>query len=171
MKNKNIVLCGFMGCGKTTIGKQLAKITSMEYIDIDQYIEQQQNTTISEIFAQNGEGYFRELEHQACNELSAKKGCVISAGGGTLLFERNVEVLKQNSTVLLLDVPLSTIKSRLHNDKKRPLLQRADKDKAMEEMYNARLPVYKSVADQIINADKSPLAVAEEIKALLKKQQ
>jgi shikimate kinase len=87
------------------------------------------------------------------------------------LFERNVEVLKQNSTVLLLDVPLSTIKNRLHNDKKRPLLQRDDKDRVMEEMYNARLPVYKSVADQIINADKSPLAVAEEIKALLKKQQ
>ena len=159
-----------MGCGKTTIGKQLAKITSMEYIDIDQYIEEKQGTTISEIFAKNGEGYFRELEHQACNELSAKKGCVISAGGGTLLFERNVEELKQNGTVLLLDVPLSTIKNRLGNDKSRPLLQSADKDKVMEEMYNARLPVYKSVADHIINADNSPLAVSEEIKELLKKQ-
>lgn len=160
-----------MGCGKTTIGKQLAKLTSMEYIDIDQYIEQQQNTTISEIFAEYGEGHFRELEHKACKELSSKKGCVISAGGGTLLFERNVEALKENGIVLLLDVPLDTIKQRLSNDQNRPLLQRPDKDKAMEEMYNARLPVYKSVADQIINADKSPLAVAEEIKALLKKQQ
>ena len=160
-----------MGCGKTTIGKQLAKLTSMEYIDIDQYIEQQQNTTISEIFAEYGEGYFRELEHKACKELSSKKCCVISAGGGTLLFERNVEVLKENGIVLLLDVPLDTIKQRLCNDQNRPLLQRSDKDKVMEEMYNARLPIYKGVADQIINADKSPLAVAEEIKALLKKQQ
>ncbi len=160
-----------MGCGKTTVGKQLSRITSMEYIDIDQYIEKQQNKTISEIFAKYGESYFRELEHQACKELSGKNGCVISAGGGTLLFERNVEVLKQNGTVMLLNVPLNTIKNRLCNDQKRPLLQRDDKDKVMEEMYNARLPIYKSVADQIINADKSPLAVAEEIKALLKKQQ
>lgn len=168
MKNKNIVLCGFMGCGKTTVGKQLAKITSMEYIDIDQYIEQQQNTTISEIFAEHGEGYFRDLEHEASKELSSKKGCVIAAGGGTLLFDRNIEALKQNGIVVLLDVPLDTIKYRLRNDKKRPLLQRPDKDKVMEEMYNARLPLYKKASDYVINASKGPLAVAEEIKALLK---
>ena len=160
-----------MGCGKTTVGKQLAKITSMEYIDIDQYIEKQQNTTISEIFANHGESYFRELEHKACKELSAKRGCIISAGGGTLLFDRNIEALKENSTILLLDVPLSTIKHRLRNDKKRPLLQRPDKERVMEEMYNARLPLYKKATAKIINANNSPLAVAEEIKALLKKQQ
>lgn len=157
-----------MGCGKTTVGKQLSKITSMEYIDIDQYIEQQQNKTISEIFAEHGEGYFRDLEHEASKNLSEKKSCVIAAGGGTLLFERNVEALKQNSIVVLLDVPLDTIKYRLRNDKKRPLLQRPDKDKVMEEMYNARLPLYKKAADYVINAGKGPLAVAEEIKALLK---
>lgn len=168
MKSKNIVLCGFMGCGKTTVGKQLAKITSMEYIDIDQYIEQQQNTTINKIFAEYGENYFRDLEYEASKELSKKKGCVIAAGGGTLLFERNIEALKQNGTVVLLDVPLATIKYRLRNDKKRPLLQRPDKDKVMEEMYNARLPLYKKAADYTINAGKGPLAVAEEIKALLK---
>lgn len=160
-----------MGCGKTTVGKQLAKITSMEYIDIDQYIEKQQNTTIREIFEKYGEDYFRELEYEACKELSTKKGCIISAGGGTLLFDRNIEALKKNATILLLDVPLNTIKYRLRNDKKRPLLQRPDKEKVMEEMYNARLPLYKKATDKIINANKSPLAVAEEIKALLKKQQ
>lgn len=160
-----------MGCGKTTIGKQLAKITSMEYIDIDQYIEKQQNTTIREIFEKYGEDYFRELEYEACKELSAKKNCVIATGGGTLLFDRNIKTLSEKGTILLLDVPLSTIKYRLRNDKKRPLLQRPDKEKIMEEMYNARLPLYKKVANQIINADKSPLAVADEIKALLKKQQ
>lgn len=157
-----------MGCGKTTVGKQLAKITSMEYIDIDQYIEQQQNTSISKIFAEYGEDYFRDLEHKASKELSSKKCCIIAAGGGTLLFERNVEALKQNGTVILLDVPLNTIKYRLRNDKKRPLLQRPDKDRVMEEMYNARLPLYKKAADHIINADKGPLAVAEELKELLK---
>lgn len=160
-----------MGCGKTTIGKQLAKITSMEYIDIDQYIENQQNTTIHEIFAKYGEEHFRELEYQACKELSAKKSCVIATGGGTLLFDRNIKALTENGIILFLDVPLNTIKSRLRNDKKRPLLQRPDKETVMEEMYNARLPLYKKVANQTINADKGPLAVAEEIKALFKKQQ
>lgn len=73
MGKSNIVLCGFMGCGKTTVGKQLAKITNMDYIDLDQYIEQQQNTTISNIFAQYGEEYFRDLEHNAAKELSQSR--------------------------------------------------------------------------------------------------
>ena len=141
----------------------------MEYIDIDQYIQKQQNTTISNIFAEYGEAYFRDLEHEASKKLSEKQGCIISAGGGTLLFERNIQVLKQNSIVILLDVPLDTIKYRLRDDEKRPLLQRPDKDKAMEEMYTARLPLYKKASDYIINANKSPLAVAEDIKSLFNK--
>jgi len=169
MDKQNIVLCGFMGCGKTTVGRQLAKITNMEYIDIDQYIEQQQNTTISNIFTEHGEDYFRDLEHKTAKELGKKQGCIIAAGGGTLLFERNITALKENSTVVLLNVPLSTIKHRLRYDKKRPLLQRPDKDKVMEEMYNKRLPLYKKAADVVINANKSPLATAEDIKTLLLK--
>lgn len=167
MKKSNIVLCGFMGCGKTTVGKQLAKITNMEYIDIDQYIEHQQNTTISNIFAEHGEDYFRDLEHKVSTELGTKEGCIISAGGGTLLFERNIQALKQNSTIVLLNVPLNTIKHRLRYDKKRPLLQHPDKDKVIEELYNTRLPLYKKAADVVVNANKSPLATAEDIKALL----
>lgn len=156
-----------MGCGKTTVGKQLAKLAGMEYIDIDQYIEQQQNTTISEIFAKYGEDYFRDLEHNATKELAEKQNCVISAGGGTLLFERNVEALKKSGTVVLLNVPLNTIKHRLRNDKKRPLLQRPDKDKVMEEMYNQRLPLYTKVADYVVNANKSPALAAEIIRELV----
>lgn len=169
MGKSNIVLCGFMGCGKTTVGKQLAKITNMEYIDLDQYIEQQQSTTISNIFAQHGEEYFRDLEHNAAKELSQKQGCIIAAGGGTLLYKRNVQALKQSGTVVLLNVPLNTIKHRLRYDKKRPLLQSPDKDKVMEEMYNSRLPLYRQASDVVINANKSPLATAEEIKAQLLK--
>lgn len=156
-----------MGSGKTTVGKQLAKITGMQYIDLDQYIEKQQQTTIKSIFAEHGEEYFRELEHNASKELSTKSNCIISTGGGTLLFERNVSALKENGVIVLLDVPLSTIKYRLRNDKKRPLLQRPDKEKVMTELYNARLPLYKKSADYIVNAIKLPLAVAKDIKALL----
>ncbi len=156
-----------MGCGKTTVGKQLAKITGMEYIDIDQYIESQQQTTISDIFATHGEDYFRELEHNASKELAKKNSCIISAGGGTLLFERNVSALKENGVIVLLDVPLNIIKHRLQSDQKRPLLQHPDKDKVMTEMYNARLPLYKKASDYIVDASKAPLNVAEDINALL----
>ncbi|MEE0930974.1 MAG: shikimate kinase [Acutalibacteraceae bacterium] len=167
MKKKNIVLCGFMGSGKTTVGRQLAKLADMEYIDLDQYIEQQQKTTISNIFAEHGEEYFRDLEHLASKEIAEKQNCIISAGGGTLLFERNVQALKNNCTVVLLNAPLNTIKYRLRNDKKRPLLQRPDKDKVMEEMYNQRFPIYKRAADYVLNANKAPLQVAEDIYKLL----
>ena len=89
MNKKNIVLCGFMGSGKTAVGNQLSKLTSRNYVDIDQYIENKSGKTISEIFAESGEQYFRDLEYEAAKELSLKKGCIISAGGGTLLYERN----------------------------------------------------------------------------------
>lgn len=169
LKKKNIVLCGFMGSGKTTVGRQLARITNMKYIDIDHYIEQKENKTIKDIFAEFGEDYFRDLEHKASVELAEKENCIIASGGGTLLFDRNVEALKKNGTVVLLNVPLNSIKYRLRNDKKRPLLQRPDKDKVMEELYNKRLPIYTKVADYVVNANKPPLATAENIKKLLLK--
>ena len=156
-----------MGSGKTTVGRQLARISHMEYIDLDQYIERQQETTISNIFAEHGEEYFRDLEHMAAKEVAEKQGCIIAAGGGTLLFDRNVQALKKNCTVVLLNVPLCTIKYRLRNDKKRPLLQRPDKDVVMSEMYNKRMPIYRKVADYTVCANKPPLQVAEEIYKLL----
>lgn len=156
-----------MGSGKTTVGKQLSKMAGMEYVDLDQYIEQQQNTTISEIFEKYGEDYFRDLEHNATVEISQKKGYVISAGGGTLLYNRNVEELKKNCIIILLDVPLNAIKYRLRNDKKRPLLQKPDRDKVIEEMYNQRLPLYTKAADYVINANKSPIQASEDILKIL----
>lgn len=156
-----------MGSGKTTVGKQLSKMAGMEYIDLDQYIEQQQNMTINEIFKKYGEDYFRDLEHKATVEISEKRGYVISAGGGTLLYNRNIEVLRKNCIIILLDVPLNAIKYRLRNDKKRPLLQKPDRDKVIEEMYNKRFPIYKKASDYVINANKSPIQASEDILKIL----
>ena len=169
MNKKNIVLCGFMGSGKTAVGKQLSRLTSLNYVDIDNYIERKTGKTISEIFAESGEQYFRDLEYEAAKELSLKKGYVISAGGGTLLYERNVQVLKESCTVIFLDVPLSAIKYRLRNDTKRPLLQRPDKDRLMEELYNQRLPLYKEAADYRVDGTKSPIGVAKDICKIIRK--
>lgn len=163
MSKKNIVLCGFMGCGKSTVGGLLAKKTGMTFVDLDTYIEKKEGKTISKIFEDNGEEYFRELERKAAAELSEKNGVVIAAGGGTLTFKENVEVLKKGGKIVLLDLPVETIAARLKNDTTRPLLNRPDKDKAMRELYDKRLPLYRAAADIAVDADKSPLYVCMEI--------
>ena len=156
----NIILCGFMGCGKSTVGKITAKKTGKKFVDMDRYIEQQEQMTVSEIFAAYGEEGFREREHEACKALSEQSGMIIAAGGGALTFERNVEVFRGIDTIVLLDVPLETIRCRMRNDTRRPLLQRPDKDEAMTELYNRRMPQYLSAADVVIKGEATPLNTA-----------
>lgn len=156
----NIVLCGFMGCGKSTVGKNIARKTGKKFLDMDSYIEKKAGMTVSEIFDKYGESAFRDMEHEACKELSEMKDLIIASGGGAFTFERNVEVFKGKDTIVLLDVPLNIIKYRLRNDKTRPLLQRPDKDKAMQELYDKRLPLYKSAADIIVSGKNTPIKTA-----------
>ncbi len=163
-----IVLCGFMGCGKTTVGKIISKRTNLEFIDMDIYIEQKEGMKIKDIFARRGEGYFRDLEHKACKELAARKNCVISSGGGAMTFERNVKAMENDAIIVLLSVPLDEIRYRLRNDTKRPLLQRPDKDEAMKELYEKRLPYYHAAARFVIHPGKTPAATAEKIIEILK---
>ena len=85
MARKNIILCGFMGCGKSTIGNLLSRKAGMAFIDLDRYIEKQEGKTVSEIFADSGEAHFRMLERSASKTLGAKNGLVIACGGGTVI--------------------------------------------------------------------------------------
>lgn len=163
MNRKNIVLCGFMGCGKSTIGSLLSKKNGMSFIDLDNYIEKKEQKKISDIFAERGEEYFRKLEREASAELSTKNGLVIATGGGTLTYQVNVDAFKTNGKIVLLDLPVEVIAERLKGDTTRPLLNRPDKDKAMRELYEKRLPLYKSAADITVNAAQSPLQVCNEI--------
>lgn len=156
----NIVLCGFMGCGKSTVGRNIARKTGKKFLDMDLYIEQKTGMTVSEIFEKYGESGFRDMEHEACVELSKMKDLIIASGGGAFTFERNVEVFKGKDTIVLLDVPLGVIKYRLRNDKTRPLLQRSDKDKALQELYEKRLPLYKSAADVVVSGKNTPIKTA-----------
>ena len=152
-----------MGCGKSTIGNLLSKKTGMSFIDLDSYIEQKENKTVAEIFAASGEDYFRQLERDASKELSQKKSLVIAAGGGTLTFRENVEVLKNSGKIVLLDVPVEVVSERLKGDTTRPLLNRPDKEQAMRELYEKRMPLYKEAADIVVNAANSPLQVCMDI--------
>ena len=156
----NIILCGFMGCGKSTVGKNIARKTGKQFLDMDTYIEEKAGMSVSEIFEKYGESGFRDMEHEACKELSEKSGYIIASGGGAFTFSRNAEVFKGKDTIVLLDVPLDVIKFRLRNDKTRPLLQKPDKDKVMQELYEKRLPLYTSAADIVVSGKNTPMKTA-----------
>lgn len=146
-----------MGCGKSTVGRNLARKTGKRFVDMDAYIEKKTGKTISEIFTDQGEDGFRDIEHEVCLELADKSNLIIATGGGALTFERNVEVFKGKDIIVLLDVPLERIRYRLRNDKVRPLLQRPDKNKAMTELYNKRYPLYKAASDVTVKGKNTPI--------------
>ena len=160
---KNIVLCGFMGCGKSTVGKLLSQKTDVPFVDLDEYIEQKEGLSISEIFQKYGEEHFRRLERQAAELLALSPGFIISTGGGTLMDEKNVSAFQKSGDIVLLDVPLSVVKERLKGDVTRPLLQRPDKDKAMQALYEARLPLYRAAANVVVNASQTPQIVCGDL--------
>ena len=159
MAKKSVVLCGFMGCGKSTIGSLLAKRSGMSFVDLDSYIEKKEKKTVSRIFADSGEDYFRMRELEAVRELANKKGRVIAAGGGTLTFPENVEAFRRSCKIILLDIPVEVVAERLQYDTTRPLLQRPDKDEVIKELYEKRLPLYQAAADLTVDAADSPMQV------------
>lgn len=150
---KNIILCGFMGSGKTRIGKLLSKETGRSFIDIDRYIEQQESMTITSIFEKYGEASFRRKENKAVKLLSGKEDLIIACGGGTVMNRENVDAFHiGEGLIVFLNVPVVVLQDRLKNDKKRPLLQTADRNQVIRRLYKERYHKYKAAADLSIYA-------------------
>lgn len=162
-----VVLCGFMGSGKTTVGRLLAERTGRRFVDLDRWIETQQGGSVARIFAEKGEPYFRELEKRAVRELSAQGGMVLAAGGGTLLDQENAAALRANGIVVFLDASLEAVKRRLKGDTARPLL-RGGGESAVEALYAARREQYAEAADLRVPADGTPFSVARTVQDLLR---
>ncbi|MDR1565324.1 MAG: shikimate kinase [Oscillospiraceae bacterium] len=160
---ENIVLCGFMGCGKTTIARRLSRLTYRNFIDIDKYIQHQTKMSVSDIFRIYGEPVFRNMEHEVCGKFRHRASKIIATGGGTVTFERNVKALKAGGLIVLLDLPLEQLQERLAYDKKRPLLQVPNRNEVIEELYNSRIDIYRSVADVTVNAGQGIDYVALEL--------
>lgn len=152
-----------MGCGKTTVGKILAKNNNMNFVDMDKYIEQKAGMSVKEIFAQKGENGFRDMEHQACVELSSCQGYVIASGGGTLTFERNVKILESTGTIVLIDASFNTLYNRLKHDTSRPLLQCENRAQKIKELLSKRMPLYRNASSVTVNGNQSSRKVAQEI--------
>lgn len=162
-----VFLCGFMGCGKSTVGKELAKLLDCDFIDLDLHIEKEEETTIPEIFTQHGESYFRELETKAIAELRGKTA-VIATGGGALIAEENANLAKQNGVIIFINTDFEMCYQRIKDDKNRPLASKMTKADLLL-LFNKRTPIYISHCDTIIDGGNTPLEIALEIqKSLLK---
>ena len=154
-----IVLVGFMGAGKTTVGHILAERLGTPFVDSDVYIEQQLGRTIVDVFAVEGEQHFRELEHRAINELVRGSDAVLALGGGSLGDPRTRAILR-NTTVVYLRVDYDEALTRVRQDRFRPMLQRADLDR----VYATRLAAYGEVAAvQVDTNGRRPDAVALDV--------
>ncbi len=161
----NIVLCGFMGSGKTVVGRELAKIMGAKFVDTDELIEKEQGVAIKAIFAAHGEDYFRDLEYEMCKKVAQMKGAVVSTGGGAMTFARNVEAIKQGSKVVFLDASFDVICDRIGNSTTRPLFQ--DREKA-KRLYDERKDKYLAAADYVVNGDMGARKTALEIADLFR---
>lgn len=161
----NIVLCGFMGAGKTVVGKELAKVTGKKFVDTDELIEQETGVSIPAIFATRGEEYFRELEFEICKKVADMKNVIVSTGGGAMTFQRNVDAIKKGSSVIFLDASFGVICDRVGDASTRPLFK--DRENA-KKLYDERREKYIAAADYVVNGDMSARKTAIQISELFK---
>lgn len=154
---RNIVLTGFMGTGKTAIGRIVARLLKYEFVDTDQLVEEVTGLTINQIFQKYGEVRFRSEEALVVKKLANKKRLVIATGGGVVLDEENVKILKKNGTFVLLTTDPNVILERVSRRNTRPLLA---KGKTMDNILNLlkeREPYYKKCADLIVDTSSTSL--------------
>ncbi len=146
----NIYLTGFMGAGKTTIGKLLADELEWEFQDTDAVAEQATGMSVSEMFQRHGEAYFREQEQLALQRVAKKQNDVVATGGGIITSETNRRMLKESGRSVYLKWPIEVLLLRIGNARHRPLAANVDHESALTELFNQRRPFYEE-ADIVIN--------------------
>lgn len=163
--NKNIVLIGLSGCGKSTVGAALSRRLKMLFVDMDTYIARKEGKTVREIFEENGEAYFRTAETEAAKNLSEIGGKVIATGGGVVLNAENIEHLKKNGIIVFLDRTPDEILQKL-NLSIRPLL--AENKEKLYEMDAVRRPLYEQSADLSVRGASSVAETAEKLEKAIR---
>ncbi|HIE36276.1 MAG TPA: shikimate kinase [Candidatus Omnitrophica bacterium] len=165
---KNIYLVGFMGTGKTTVGKILAEKLNKEFVEMDDVIEERESRSIVDIFAQNGEPYFRNLEKQLLKELAKESDLIVSCGGGLICDEENSKILKKTGIIFNLVATPLTIYERTKKYTHRPLLNVDDPLEKIKELLEKRRPYYEKVHFNIDTEKFSAEEVAEEIVKIIR---
>lgn len=159
----NILLIGFMGSGKSTIGRKLAKLLEYSFVDTDSVIEENQGCSVAEIFKYGGEECFRKMETRLLQKLKNVENSVIATGGGIVLREQNQRLLQEIGKRVYLNVPQEELHQRLKNDRNRPLLKTKDPENVVQKMMKERVLLYEQ-AEYIVDAgQRSPQKIASEI--------
>lgn len=164
----NIILCGFMGSGKTTVGRRLANMLGYGFVDTDAEIERAARMKTSQIFAELGEPAFRKMETETLRRVCSGSRQVISVGGGAALSEENAAIMKRGGTVVLLDIDAKTAVGRIKDDGSRPLLAGGDRLAKAEALLERRRPLYLRAADVVIDGSGSAGDTAKKIADMVK---
>ncbi len=152
-KGDNIFLVGPMGAGKTAVGRQLARMLGLDFLDSDSEIERRTGVDIPYIFEKEGEEGFRRREQAAIEELSEQSGIVLATGGGAVLSPGNRAALTARGTVIYLHASVWQQVARTRHSTNRPLLQTADPKSTLEELMATREPIYREIADIVVETD------------------
>lgn len=162
---KRIYLVGFMGTGKTAVGRVLAGKVNFKFVDLDDLIEEKEGIRIVDIFAKKGEDYFRDLESRVLKETGGKEKLVVACGGGIVIREGNVDFLENNGLTVCLDAEPKVIYGRIRKFKHRPLLNVSHPKEEIEKLLNARKEFYRRIKRHI---DTSSLTVEETADRIIK---
>lgn len=163
-----VFFVGFMGAGKTSVSRRLARLCGIASIDMDSYIERREGRRIRDIFAEDGEGRFRDLETQVLREMTQGDPALVSCGGGVVLRPENRAILREGGFVVFLKVQADEAKSRISDPSTRPLLGDAE---AARKTNAERLPLYEEVADATVDTSgKGITALAYKVKSILEKE-
>lgn len=159
---RKIYLVGFMGCGKSAIGRRLSYFLKMPYYDMDHEIVRQQGMAIPEIFEKYGEAYFRQIETEFLRSFR-DEACIIATGGGVAINEENRKIMRQTGLVFFLDAKFDDIYMRIRNDKNRPIVQKSS-EQELEELYHQRRKYYRQAGHiQVLTAGRTLRQIVEYI--------
>ncbi len=150
---KNLFLVGPMGAGKSAVGRQLARLTHLEFVDSDEEIESRTGVDIAFIFEKEGEAGFRKREGKVIDELSSREGIVMATGGGAIVDPDSRSRLGARGFVVYLYTSVRQQLDRTQRGRNRPMLENGDKEKVLEELLEQRDPMYREIADLIVDTD------------------
>lgn len=166
---KHLFLIGFMGAGKTSVSQALGKALDWKVVEMDQHISAQEGMSVSDIFAQKGEPYFRACETALLESFAQSEPCVVSCGGGVPMREENVAAMKRSGTVVLLTARPEVILERVKDDHSRPLLEGHKDIPYITSLMEQRRPKYEAAADLVV--DTSDISVEEVCQEILRQTQ
>ena len=168
MSKQSIFIVGMMGSGKSTVGRRLADLMGLDFVDADGVIEERAGADIGWIFDVEGEDGFRHREEQVLDGLSQRRGIVLATGGGAVLREANRRRLRERGMVVYLRGSVDIIVARTRHDRRRPLLQGVDVRERLADLLAQRTPLYEEVAHVVVDTDEgSALRVAERVRAAI----